>query len=123
MSTYAAIALLLAVTGIYAVIAYSVVQRTHEIGLRLALGAGHADILRMVVGQAFRLAAIGLGIGVPVAFILTRIMARALYGVVSVDALTFVAFTLALAAAALLAGYIPARRATRVDPVIALHHE
>jgi len=123
MSTYAAIALLLAVTGIYAVIAYSVVQRTHEIGLRLALGAGHADIVRMVVGQAFRLAALGLGIGVPVAFILSRIMASALYGVVSVDVLTFVAFTLALAAAALFAGYVPARRATRVDPVIALHHE
>jgi putative ABC transport system permease protein len=123
MSTYAAIALLLAVTGIYAVIAYSVAQRTHEIGLRLALGAGHGDIVRMVVGQAFRLAAIGLAIGIPVAFILTRIMASALYGVVSVDALTFVAFTFALAAAALFAGYIPARRATRVDPVIALHHE
>jgi putative ABC transport system permease protein len=123
MSTYAAIALLLAVTGIYAVIAYSVVQRTHEIGLRLALGADHGDIVRMVVGQAFRLAAIGLAIGVPVAFTLTRIMASALYGVVSVDALTFVAFTLALAAAALFAGYIPARRATRVDPVVALHHE
>lgn len=123
MSTYAAIALLLAVTGIYAVIAYSVAQRTHEIGLRLALGAGQGDIVRMVVGQAFGLAAIGLAIGIPVAFFLTRLMANALYGVVSVDALTFVAFTLALAAAALFAGYIPARRATRVDPVIALHHE
>jgi len=123
MSTYAAIALLLAVTGIYAVIAYSVVQRTHEIGLRLALGAGHGDIVRMVVGQAFRLAAIGLAIGIPVAFILTRIMASALYGVVSVDALTFVAFTVALAVSALLAGYIPARRAVRVDPMTALHHE
>jgi putative ABC transport system permease protein len=123
MSTYAAIALLLAVVGIYAVIAYSVAQRTHEIGLRLALGAGPGNIVRMVVGQAIRLAAIGLAIGIPVAFILTRLMASALYGVVSVDALTFVAFTLALAAAALFAGYIPARRATRVDPVIALHHE
>jgi putative ABC transport system permease protein len=123
MSTYAAIALLLAVTGIYAVIAYSVAQRTHEIGLRLALGAGQGDIVRMVVGQAFRLAAIGLTIGIPIAFALTRVMANALYGVVSVDALTFVAFTLTLAAAALFAGYIPARRATRVDPVIALHHE
>jgi putative ABC transport system permease protein len=123
MSTYAAIALLLAVTGIHAVIAYSVAQRTHEIGLRLALGAGQGDIVRMVVGQAFRLAAIGLTIGIPIAFALTRVMANALYGVVSVDALTFVAFTLTLAAAALFAGYIPARRATRVDPVIALHHE
>lgn len=123
MATYAAIALLLAVTGIYAVIAYSVVQRTHEIGLRLALGAGHRDIVRMVLGQAFGMAAIGLAIGIPVAFILTRVMASALYGVVSVDALTFVAFTLALAASALFAGYMPARRATRVDPVIALHHE
>jgi len=123
MATYAAIALLLAVTGIYAVIAYSVVQRTHEIGLRLALGAGRRDIVRMVLGQAFGMAAIGLAIGIPVAFILTRVMASALYGVVSVDALAFVAFTLALAASALFAGYIPARRATRVDPVIALHHE
>jgi len=123
MSTYAAIALLLAVTGIYAVVAYSVVQRTHEIGLRLALGAAHGDILRMVVGQAFGMAAMGLAIGIPVAFILTRVMATALYGVVSVDALTFVAFAVALAVSALVAGYIPARRATRVDPVIALHHE
>jgi putative ABC transport system permease protein len=120
---FAGISLSLAAVGIYGLIAYSVAQRTHEIGLRLALGAGQGDIVRMVVGQAFRLAAIGLAIGLPVSLILTRLMANALYGVVSVDALTFVAFTLALAVAALFAGYIPARRATRVDPVIALHHE
>ena len=87
------------------------------------MGAGQGDILKMVVGQAFRLAAIGLAIGIPIAFILTRLMASALYGVVSVDAFTFVAFTLVLASAALFAGYIPAHRATRVDPMIALHHQ
>ncbi|MBZ5592291.1 MAG: ABC transporter permease [Acidobacteriia bacterium] len=123
MSMYAVIALLLAATGIYAVISYSVVQRTHEIGVRLALGAGRSDIVRMVVAQAFRLAALGLAIGVPAAYVLTRIMSSALYNTVTLDALTFAAFTGVLGSSALLAGYIPARRATRVDPTVALHHE
>jgi len=123
MSMYAVIALLLAATGIYAVISYSVVQRTHEIGVRLALGAGRSSIVRMIVAQAFRLAALGLAIGVPVAYMLTRIMSSALYNTVALDPLTFAAFTGVLGLSALLAGYIPARRATRVDPTVALHHE
>ena len=123
MSMYAVIALLLAATGIYAVISYAVVQRTHEIGVRLALGAGRSSIVRMIVAQAFRLAALGLAIGVPVAYMLTRIMSSALYNTVALDPLTFAAFTGVLGLSALLAGYIPARRATRVDPTVALHHE
>jgi putative ABC transport system permease protein len=123
MSMYAVIALLLAATGIYAVISYSVVQRTHEIGVRLALGAGRSEIVRMVVGQAVRLSALGLAIGVPVAYVMTRLMSSALYNTVALDVFTFAAFTGVLALSALLAGYIPARRATRVDPTVALHHE
>jgi len=123
MSMYAIIALLLAATGIYAVISYSVVQRTHEIGVRLALGAGQSNIVRMVVGQAVRLAALGLAIGVPLAYMLARLMSSALYNTVALDAFTFAAFSGVLGLSALLAGYIPARRATRVDPTLALHHE
>ncbi|PYT23207.1 MAG: hypothetical protein DMG57_32835 [Acidobacteria bacterium] len=91
MSMYAVIGLLLAATGIYAVISYSVAQRTHEIGVRVALGAGRREILRMVVGQAFRVAVLGLGIGIPVAYILTRVMSSALLNVVAVDPMTFAA--------------------------------
>jgi putative ABC transport system permease protein len=123
MSTYAVIALMLAATGIYAVISYSVVQRTHEIGVRLALGAARGSIVRMVVGQAFRLAGMGLAMGVPAAYLMTRVMSSVLYNSVALDVFTFAAFTLVLGSSALLAGYIPARRATRVDPTVALHHE
>ena len=98
-------------------------QRTHEIGVRVALGAGRREILRMVVGQAFRVAVLGLGIGIPVAYILTRVMSSALFNVVAVDPMTFAALACVLGLSALLAGYIPARRAVRVDPVVALRHE
>jgi putative ABC transport system permease protein len=123
MATYAVIALLLAVSGIYAVISYSVVQRTHEIGIRMVLGAGRSTVLRMTLGQALRVALIGLSIGIPVAWAMARLMASALYNVVVVSPATFVILALILAASAVLAGYLPARRAARVDPMLALRHE
>ena len=120
MTIYAGIALLLAVTGIYAVVAYSVVQRTHEIGIRMALGAGRAEILKMTVGFALRIAALGLAVGLPLAFLLMQFVSRVLYGVVVVDTLILGIFTLVLAGAAVVAGYISARQASRVDPLTAL---
>jgi putative ABC transport system permease protein len=123
MGTYAAIALLLAVTGIYALISYTVAQRTHEIGVRMALGADRRHVIGMTLGQAMRIAGIGLSIGIPLAMGLTWLMMSLLYNVVAVNALTFGGLTVLLAASALLAGYVPARRAARIDPMTALHHE
>ena len=123
MEIYAAIALLLAVTGIYALTSYSVAQRTHEIGIRMALGAGRGDVLKMVLRQSFRTAGAGLAIGLPAAVILTRIMSSVLSNVVPMDLRTVAAFTVLLGGSALLAAYVPARRAARVDPMVALHHE
>ena len=123
MEIYAAIALLLAVTGVYALTAYSAAQRTHEIGIRMALGASGGDVLRMVVGQSLRTSGAGLVIGLPAALILTKIMSSALSNVVPMDLRTVAAFTLLLAGAAVLAAYVPARRAARLDPTVALRHE
>ncbi|MGA2597829.1 MAG: ABC transporter permease [Bryobacteraceae bacterium] len=123
MTTYAVIALLLAVTGIYAVISYSVAQRTHEIGIRMALGADRRTVLKMTLGQAARIAGIGLGIGVPLAALLTRVLSSVLYNVIAVDLTTLTLLTVLLGGSGVLAGYIPARRAARVDPMTALHHE
>ena len=123
MEIYAGIALLLAVTGIYALTSYSVAQRTHEIGVRMALGARGSDVLKMVVGQSLRTAGAGLAIGLPAAVIMTKIMSSLLSNVVPLDLRTVAAFTVLLAAAAMLAAYVPARRAARVDPMVALHHE
>ena len=123
MSLYAVIALLLAATGIYAVISYSVVQRTHEVGVRMALGAGRHDVLKMMLARSVRLAGLGLAIGVPVAVAMTLLMSSVLYNVVALEWTMFVGFTAVLGLAALLAGYVPARRASKVDPMVALRHE
>jgi putative ABC transport system permease protein len=116
-------ALLLGIIGIYGVIAYSVSQRTHEIGIRMALGARKRDVLALVLSQGIRLAFIGVAIGVAGALGLTRFLSSLLYGIKPTDPLTFIAVPLVLIAVAVLACYIPARRAARIDPMVALRHE
>jgi len=123
LAIFAGSALLLAAVGIYGVIAYSVTQRTQEIGIRLALGAQQGDVLRMIVGQAAALAAAGILLGAAGAALLTRLMTDLLFGVQPFDPLTFGAVAAVLAAVALLASYVPGRRATQVDPVVALRAE
>lgn len=123
MFSFGLIALALAVSGIYAVMAYAVVQRTHEIGVRIALGARHADVLRMIIGDSVKLAAAGLAVGVPVAFVLMRFLASLLVGVVRLDIAILVLLTGLLALAAAVAGYVPARRAAQIDPIAALRSE
>ena len=120
---FALIALLLATVGIYAVMSYAVSQRTHEIGIRMALGAAPRDIFKLVVGQGLAQTVIGLLLGLALSFAVTRAMSQMLYGVTPTDPVTFAAISLLLAAVALLACYVPARRATRVDPMVALRHE
>lgn len=123
MMVYALIALILSASGIFALMAYSVSQRTHEIGVRMALGARHVHVLRMVVGRALTLTLIGLAIGVPAALAMTRALSSILLGVIQVDTPVFVGFASLLALVATLAAYIPARRAMRIDPMVALRHE
>jgi putative ABC transport system permease protein len=122
LGVFATIALLLAGVGIYGVISYLVVQRTHEIGVRMALGAQRHDVLRMVVGHALKLVGIGAVIGLVLALLSTRALAALLYSVSAFDLSTFLFVTITLAGVALLASYIPALRATRADPMIALSH-
>ena len=116
-------ALLLATAGVFGVMAYSVSRRTREIGVRIALGAGSGDVLTMILGQGMRTIFIGVAIGIIGSLALTRTVESLLFGVTATDPLTFGGVTLLLVGAALLACYLPARRATRVDPLVALRYE
>jgi len=123
LSVFAAMALTLAAVGLFGLIRYNVTQRTQEIGVRLAIGASARDVLRMILGESLRLAGLGVLGGLIAAFALTRVLASLLYGVSATDPLTFVAMALLLTLVALMASWIPARRATRVDPLVALRYE
>ncbi|HEX2123904.1 MAG TPA: FtsX-like permease family protein, partial [Thermoanaerobaculia bacterium] len=119
----AALALILAAVGIYSIMSYSVTQRTSEIGIRMSLGAEARDIFRLVVGHAVRLVAIGLGVGIVIALAATRVMTSLLYGITATDPATFVSICAVIGGIALLASYLPASRATRVDPLVAIRSE
>ena len=123
MLVFGTVALILSAIGVYGVMSYSVVQRTHEIGVRMALGAQQTDVLRLIVGQGVKTTALGLMIGLPLAWGLSRLMASVLFGVVSLEYMMLIGFPALLAVVAFLASYFPARRAMHVDPIVALRYE
>ncbi len=123
LGVFASLALVLAAVGIYGVMSYSVAQRTREIGIRMALGAQRSDVLKMTVRQGLQLVFMGLVIGLGAAFALTRVMVGLLFGVSATDPKTFLTISLVLVSVALLASYIPALRAMKVDPMVALRYQ
>jgi putative ABC transport system permease protein len=123
LSVFGGAALLLAAVGVYGVMGYSVAQRTREIGIRIALGAEQRDILKLIIRQGLTLVLIGVGLGLALALAFTRVLKSLLFGVSTTDPFAFAVIALLLIAVALLACYLPARRATKVDPLVALRYE
>jgi ABC-type antimicrobial peptide transport system permease subunit len=123
LAVFAVLALVLGTTGIYGVLSFLVSNRTREIGIRMALGAQRRDVLRSVMGEGAKLSLAGIALGMVGAFAVTRVLSAELYGVGATDALTFCAVAILVAVVALTACYVPARRAMRVDPVVALRYE
>jgi putative ABC transport system permease protein len=123
MAIFAGMAVILAAVGVYGVMAYSVSRRTHEIGIRIALGAQLRDVMRLILGRGLSLVVFGISVGIAGALALTRFLSSLLYGIKPRDPMTFIAVSVVLIGVALIASYIPARRATKVDPMVALRYE